>query len=145
MWNYFTLSSFKADIGIGQKSTLFPILLALHIASLFYISEKRKKKPLISILISILSFVDNSLFVSEEKSYKKSNTIFYCSYSIISSLFNQFSLVIEYNKLEVFYFSRLKKNTNLPLLDLRSIGSTILRPKDIWQYLGFFFDKKLSF
>ena len=53
----------------------------------------------------------------------------FCSYSIILSLFSQFSLVIEHNKPEIFYFSRSTKNTNLPLLDFRSVESAILRPK----------------
>ena len=44
-----------------------------------------------------------------------------------------------------FYFSRSTKNFNPPSLDLRSLGGAIFKPKDIQQYLGFFFDKKLSF
>ena len=90
-------------------------------------------------------FVDDGLFVSQEKIYKKSNANLFCSYNIISSLFNQFSLVIEHNKSEVFHFSRSTKNINPPPLDLSPVKGTILRSKDIWQYLEFFFDKKLSF
>jgi len=52
---------------------------------------------------------NNGLPISQEKSFEKSNTNLFCSYSIISSLFRQFSLVIEYDKLEVFHFSRLSK------------------------------------
>jgi len=77
-----------------------------------------------------LSFVNDGLFVSQEKNYEKSNTNLFCSYSIISSLFNQFGLVIEHDKSEVLHFSRLTKNDNPLLLDLSLIGDAILRPKD---------------
>ena len=63
------------------------------------------------ILVSILLFVDDRFFVSQKKSYEKSNINLFCSYSIMSSLFNQFGLVIEYDKSEVFYFLRsIKKH-----------------------------------
>jgi len=70
---------------------------------------------------------------------------FFYSYSIISFLFNQFSLVIKYNKSEVFQFSKLTKNNNLSSLDLRPLEDSLLQPKDMWQYLDFFFNMKLLF
>ena len=130
---------------MGQRYILSPILLALYIAFLFYILKKRTKNLSIPILVSILYFVDNSLLISQEKIYKKSNAILYCNYSILLSFFNQFDLAIEHNKLEVFYFSKSIKNTEPPLLDLKLVDDTILKPKYIWCYLYFFFDKKLSF
>jgi len=52
--------------------------------------------------------------LGKKRKDKKSNAILYSSYSIISSLFNQFSLVIEHDKSEVFHFSRsTKKNRTL--------------------------------
>ena len=56
--------------------------------------------------------------------------ILYCSYTIVFSLFNQFSFVIKHEKSEIFYFSRLTKNTNSSLLDLRPVGSVVLKSKD---------------
>ena len=88
VWNYFTLLSFYVDVSVGQVFTLSPILSALYIALFFYIFEKRTKNFSIPIPISILSFVNDGLFVSYKKSYKKFNMNLYCSYSIISSLFN---------------------------------------------------------
>jgi len=145
VWDHFTSLFFRADISIGQESTLSPILLALYIVSIFYIFKKWSKNLLTSISVSILLFVDNSLFISQEKSYGKSNANIFCSYSIISLLFNQFSLVIEHDKWEVFHFLRSTKNINPPLLDLKLTRDALLRPKDIWQYLRFFFDKNSLF
>ena len=88
--------------------------------------------------------MNNGFLVFQEKGYEKSNAILFCSYSIILSLFNQFSLVIKHDKSDIFHLSRSIKNINLPL-DLRPVGGAILRPKNTWKYLGFFFNKKLSF
>jgi len=101
---------------------------ALYITPIFHIFEKRTKNLSIPILILFLSFVNDDLF--QEKNYEKSNTNLFCSYSIISSLFDQFYLVIEHDKSDVFHFSRLTKNDNPPLLDLSPIEGTILRSKD---------------
>ena len=143
IWNQFTLPLFNTDVRVGQGSSLSPILSALYVAPLFYIFEKRTMTLFIP--VSLLSFVDDSLSVSQEKSYEKSNSILQSSYSIISSLFENFGFVIEHDKSEVFHFSRATKKSKLPLLDLSPADGPILNLKDIWQYLGFFFDKKLSF
>jgi len=134
----FVFLFFKANVSIGQGSAFFPILSVLYIASIFHIFKKRSKNLLSPIPVLILLFVDNRLFVSQEKSYKKSNVNLFCSYNIILSLFNQFGLVIKHNKSEVFYFLRLTKNIYLPLLDLRSLDDSLLHPKYMWRYLDFF-------
>jgi len=115
---------------MDQESVLSPILSTLYIAPTFYIFEKRTQNFLSSISVSTLSFVDNGLFISQGKSYKKSNANIFCSYSIISSLFEQFGLMIEYNKLEMFYFSRSTKNYNSSPLDLGLLEGPLLQPKD---------------
>jgi len=89
------------------------------------------KKLSIPISVSLLSFVDNSLFVSQEKSYEKSNAILYSGYNIVFSLFNKFGLVIEHNRSEIFYFSKSTKEANLSLLNLRSIKDAVIKPKNI--------------
>jgi len=88
--NYFISSFFKADVSIGQRFILSSILSAFYIAFIFHIFKKRTKNLLTPILVSILLFVDNRLFVFQEKSYKKFNTTLFYSYNIISSLFNHF-------------------------------------------------------
>jgi len=89
------------------------------------------KKLSIPISVSLLSFVDNSLFVSQEKSYEKSNTILYSSYNIVPFLFNKFGLVIEHNRSEIFYFSKLTKKANLSPFNLRPIKDAVIKPKNI--------------
>ena len=90
----------------------------------------KKNLKNIKILILVISFIDNGLFISQEKSLEKSNTQLFCSYNVISSLLNQFGLVIEYGKTEIFHFSRTNGVFNSPLLDLSTLEGPILHPKN---------------
>ena len=143
LWNKFSSSLFNIDIGVGQSSTLSPILSVLYLFSIFYTFEKRLKN--LKIPISIISFVDHGLFVSQDKSFNISNSHLFCSYHIIFSLLEQFGLVIEYGKMEVFHFFRPYRVFNSLLLDLTTLGGSILHPKETWHYLGFIFNIKLTF
>ena len=143
LWNDFTSPSFNINICISQGSALSPILSALYLSSIFYSLEKHLK--ILKIPILIISFVDNKLFISQNKSILHSNANLFCSYNIISFLLLKYGLIIEYGKTDVFHFSRSHSTFNPPLLDLSIIGSPILLPKEIWRYLGFIFDQKLTF
>ena len=61
-WNNFTSPIFNINVGVDQGSALSPILLALYLSPFIYILENHLKN--LKILISIISFVDNSLFIS---------------------------------------------------------------------------------
>ena len=70
--------------------------------------------------------------------------LFY-SYNVISSILSKYSLIIEYGKTDVFYFTRSHGTYNPPPLNLTPIGGPSLLPKETWRYLGFIFDCKLIF
>ena len=76
-----------------------------------------------------MSFIDNSPLISQEKSFEKTNSFLFYSYNIVSSLLDQFGLVIKYGKTKVFHFSKSHGIFNRPLLDLSSIESLMLTPK----------------
>ena len=97
MWNNLLSSFFEVDISIEQDSALYLLLV-------FYIFEKHIKNLKIS--VSFLSFIDNSPLISQEKSFEKTISFLFYSYNIVSSILDQFGLVIEYEKTEVFHFSR---------------------------------------
>ena len=143
LWNEFLSPSFMVDVGVGQGSALSPILSTLYLSPLIYILEKRCKN--LNLPISILSFIDDGLFIVQNKSFSTSNAQLFCSYNILSNLLNSFSLIVKHSKTEIFHFSRSHESFNPPPLDLSSIGGSILRPKDSWRYLGFIFDRKLTF
>ena len=63
----------------------------------------------------------------------------------MSLLLDQFGLVVEHEKTEIFHFSRSYSIFNSLALNLSQIGGPILCPKNMWQHLGFIFDIKLSF
>ena len=91
--------------------------------------EKRLKN--LKIPISLISFVNNSLFVSQEKYLNKTISNLFCSYNIFSLLLKHFGLVIEHGKSEIFHFSRAHRLFNSPLLDLSTLRGFILHSKDI--------------
>jgi len=100
---------------VGQGSALSSILSTFYITSIFYIFKKRSQNFLFTISVFTLSFIDNGLFISQEKCYKKSSANLFYSYSIIFSLFKQFGLTIEHNRLEVFTSPGPQK-ISIPLL-----------------------------
>jgi len=69
LWNNFTLLLFNVNVGVGQGSVLSLIFSAFYISPIF---EKRSKN--LNISISFLSFIDNRLLISQEKSFEKTNT-----------------------------------------------------------------------
>ena len=135
---------FNVNISVGQGSALFPILSALYLAPIIKTFKKRIKNLNKEIPTDILSFVDNGLLISQEKSYSLSNSFLLCSYNIISKILIDASLIMEHNKTEVFHFMRARHPPN-PSINLTSIGGPIINPKPIWRYLGFFFNWKLNF
>ena len=93
----------------------------------------------------MLSFVDDSLLLTQSKSLQVSNACLFSSYNITFNLLSKFGLLVEYSKTEIFHFSRAYGVFNLPPLDLLSLGGLVLYLKDTWKYLGFIFNRKLLF
>ena len=129
---------FNVNVGVGQGSALSPILSALYLAPIIKTFKKRIKNLNKEIPTDILSFVDDGLLISQEKSYSLSNSFLLCSY-IISKILIDSGLVMEHDKTEIFHFTRARHPPN-PSINLTSIGGPIINPKPIWRYLGFFFD-----
>ena len=129
-WNSFSFHFFNVNVGVGQDSALLPIFSALYLSPLFYIFEKCAKN--LKIPVSLLSFIDNGFFVSQGKSLEKSYFFLFCNYNIFPSLLDQFRLVIEHGKTEIFHFSRICGPFNSPPLDLSHIKDPVLSSKEIW-------------
>ena len=92
------------DLGVRQSSALSPILSTLYLSPILYIFEKRLKN--LKILVFLISFVDDGIFISQNKSLIVFNSHLFCSYHIMSSLLRQFRLIIKHGKMKVFHFSR---------------------------------------
>ena len=120
-WNNSSVYFFNIDIGVGQGLALFPILLVLYLLPVFHIFEQRSKN--LKIPVSVISFVDNVLFISQDKSFHTSNSKLFCSYQIMLLFLKQFGLIIEHGKGEVLYHCRVQGVFNLPLLDLTILES----------------------
>ena len=138
VWNKISSPTYEVNVGVGQGSTLSPILSALYLSLFLYILENRLKN--LKIPVSLISFMDDGLIISQNKLINILNSQLFCSYNVLTRLLNKFRLTIEHMKTETFHFNRLHGTFNLPSLDLSSIGGPILRPKDSWKYLRFIFD-----
>jgi hypothetical protein len=67
------------------------------------------------------------------------------AYGFVHNTFSSLGLVLEHDKSEAFHFSRAQRFSN-PAIDLGFAPygeATPLKPKPVWRYLGFFFDRKL--
>ena len=105
----------------------------------------RKSPKNLKILVFIIFFVDDGLFISQSNSFDISNSHLFCSYNILIILLEKFGLVVEHSKTEIFHFNRSQDAFNLPSLDLSPLGGFILRSNNSWKYLRFIFDRKLTF
>ena len=143
-WNGFFSPLFSTNIRVGQGSALSPIISTIYLAPIIKTFKKRYKNLKEKIPTNILSFVDDSLLISQEKSYDLSFFFFFCSYNIISKIHLDSSLIMEHSKSEVFHFTRSCHFSNSSI-NLTTVRGPILIPKLIWCYLGFFFDRKLTF
>ena len=128
LWNDLSSPNFKVNMGVGQGSVLSPILLALYLSLFLHILEKHLKN--LKIPISILSFVDDSLIITQNKSLDISNSHLFCSYNVLSKLLDSFGLVIEHTKTEIFHFNRSHRVFNPSPLDLLPTGGPTLHSKD---------------
>jgi len=142
-WNNFSSPFFNVDVGVEQDSALSPILSTLYLALILHILKNCLK--ILKIPVSILSFIDDRLLIAQSKFFSISNLLLFCSYNIASIFLKKFRLIIEYAKTKMFHFSRSKGIFDPTPLDLSSLGSPILCPRETWKYLGFIFNRKLLF
>jgi hypothetical protein len=143
-WDSFTSDPFAADMGVGQGSAMSPVLSALYLTLImrrFRTSDISQKVDL------IMSYVDDGTIVTQSHDVKDNLPLLKDAYGWMFHAFESLGLVLEHDKSEVFHFSRARSFVG-PAIDLRYApytGTTPLRPKPVWRYLGFFFDRKLQF
>ena len=132
-WNNFISPSFDINIGIGQGSVLLPILSTLYLFPIFHSLEKCLK--ILKIPISMISFVDNGLFISQNKSISYLNANLFCSYNVISFFFWNMVLLLNMGKLT--FFTSLDHMGHLILLLLtflllEVLCSSLKKSGNIW-------------
>ena len=130
-WNNFSLLVFNTNVRVDQGSTLFPILSALYLVPIIKTFKKRIKNLKENILTDILSFVNNGLLISQEKSYSLSSSFLLCSYNIMFKILIDTGPVMEHSKTKLFHFMRAQYLPN-PSINLSSVGGPIISPKPIW-------------
>jgi len=124
LWNNLSSPMFDVNVRVGQGSAFSSILSTLYLSLLLYILENWLKN--LKIPISIISFVDDGLFIAQNKSFDISNSHLFCSYNVLSKLLDSFGLIIEHSETEIFHFNRSQGVFNPPPLDLSLLGGLIL-------------------
>jgi hypothetical protein len=126
---------------VGQGSALSPILSVLCLAPLLKEFERRVR------VVVLISYVDNSTIIVQSDTWDKNLVKLKSAYKIVFELTQSMGLVLEHNKLEGFHFSWKHGDSN-PDIDLGYAPftrTTLLHPGTTWRYLGFFFDRALTF
>ena len=72
MWNKISSPTFEVNMGVDQGSALSSILLALYLSPFLYILENHLKN--LNIPVSLISFMDDGLIISQNKSIDISNS-----------------------------------------------------------------------
>jgi len=89
-WNDISSPSFEVNVGVGQESALSPILSALYLSSFLYILEKHQKN--LNIPVSLISFMDDGLIISQNNSIDILNSYLFYSYNVLTKLLDKFVL-----------------------------------------------------
>jgi hypothetical protein len=94
-----------------------------------------------------MTYMDDGTIIAQSREIKDNLPLLKSAYGWLYHAFTALGLVLEHDKSEGFHFSR-SRDFNPPPIDLGYapfMGDTPLVPKTIWRYLGFFFDRKLTF
>jgi len=89
--------------------------------------------------------MNDRLFISQSNLIDISNSHLYYSYNVFTNILKKFSLVVEHSKTEFFHFNRSHGVFSLPSLNLSLLGGNVLLPSNTWKYLGFIFNRNLTF
>ncbi|PPQ94318.1 hypothetical protein CVT25_005041 [Psilocybe cyanescens] len=142
-WDDFISDLRQADVGVGQGGALSLVLSALYLTLIMRLFEL---DPL-TCGCFLLSYVNDGTLVVQSKFLLDNCEALKRAYGVIFKLFKKFGLALEHDKSEVFHFDRSHSKDNPPV-DLGYAlytGATPLKPKLYWRYLGFYFDRKLTF
>jgi hypothetical protein len=142
VWNNFTSDPRRADVGVGQGSALSPVLSALIMAPIMKLYRMRE-----SIGSTLISYVDDGTVVVQAREIATNCIVLYHAYATLVVLCTAAGLAMEHSKTELFHFTRAHKgwDQSLDLGFAPFTGNTPLKPKKFWRYLGFFFDRRLTF
>ena len=95
----------------------------------------------------LMSSVDDGTIIVQSPSWDDNLIRLRKAYAVVFELSEALGLVLEHSKSEVFHFSRKSGNVDPPV-DLGYVPftrDTPLKPNPYWQYLGFYFDRALTF
>jgi hypothetical protein len=138
LWNSLLSPLFDATVGVEQGSAISPMLSALYITPVMHGFSARTQH----LGCVILLYVDDGTIIVQSKSLSDNLVPLKEVYWTINNILHAFGLVLEHDKSEIFHFMRTRRDVPPPLALSDDILLTL---KLYWHYLGFFFNKTLSF
>jgi hypothetical protein len=120
-----------------------PVLSVLYLTLIM----RRFRASDIGHKVDLMSYVDDGTIIAQSRRVEDNLPLLKEVYGWLFRVFESLGLVLEHDKSEVFHFSCARSFVG-PAIDLGYApytGTTPLRPKPVWRYLGFFFDRKLQF
>ncbi|KAJ2926386.1 hypothetical protein H1R20_g10717, partial [Candolleomyces eurysporus] len=96
---------------------------------------------------TLISYVDDGSIIVQSPEIDENCVMLRHAYSIVFELFTKSGLASEHDKTELFHFMRARTDfdQSLDLGYAPYIGDNPLKPKTYWRYLGFYFDRKVTF
>ena len=125
MWNDFSFQTYEVNVGVGQGSALSPILSALYLSPFLYILEKHLKN--LNISVSLISFIDDGLIISQNKSIDISNSQLFCNYN--SDFSSSLDLTSSIRKLKCSILTDPMEHSILLLLISYQLEDQFFTPK----------------
>ena len=149
-WGSALSDPFPNSQGTPQGDCLSPILSALYIALLLKtFAPWGTDKP-----VNMLSFVDDCIIITSSPSIESNVSLLSAFYPAILAALARFGLQSEHSKLELMHFiaydiktrqRTFKESPKLPVTFSHNGTGYVIKAKDQWRYLGFYFDPYLKF
>jgi hypothetical protein len=142
MWNY-TSEPLQTNVDVGQGSALSPVLSTLVIAPIMMLYRLREQ----GLDTTLITYVDDGLFTAQSPDIPQNCVMLRHAYMSMHEIFTAAGLVMEHDNNKLFHFTRARTGWDRPI----NLGfapfmdETPLKPNRFWHYLGFFFDRKLTF
>ncbi|RXW11931.1 hypothetical protein EST38_g13925 [Candolleomyces aberdarensis] len=101
----------------------------------------------VGLACTLILYVDNGDIIVQSPEIATNCVMLRHVYGIVFDLFTRSGLVLEHDKTELFHFMRARTgfDQSLDLGYVPYMGNNPLKPKMFWRYLGFYFDRKLTF